>query len=92
MKLQIDMADAVSKMRIHGTMRWYDRAHIPNQSGFKLMLWLKGNVTMLDEVVLCPDGCYRLALTDIDEVEGWLPVKSPSLSLGQSGLKFHPGA
>lgn len=71
---------------------WYDRADIPNQSGFRLILRLKGNETRLDKVVLCPDGCYRLATTDIDKVEGWLPVEVPSLSLGRSGLKFHPGS
>lgn len=71
---------------------WNGRADIPNQSGFRLILRLKGNETRLDKVVLCPDGCYRLATTDIDKVEGWLPVEVPSLSLGQSGLKFHPGS
>ena len=59
---------------------WRVRADIPNQSGFRLILRLKGNDSKLDKVVLCPDGCYRLATTDIDMVEGWLPVEGCQLA------------
>lgn len=86
-----NVEDAIGKMRMQNNW-WYDRANIPNQSGFRLILRLKGNETKLDKVVLCPDGCYRLATTDIDKIEGWLPVELPSINLGQSGLKFHPGS